>query len=70
MEALVMVRKVGGSLMVAVPKEIVAELGVKPNTKLRVEYKKPNVDLFGIYKGTKLSSFTEEDRADWPKRVD
>ena len=70
MEELVTVRKVGGSLMVVVPKEVVAQLGIKPNSKLMVDYKKPNIDLFGIFKGTKLTSFTEEDRADWPNRVD
>jgi len=69
-EELVVVRKVGGSLMVTVPKEVVESLGLKPNAKLRVDFKKPKVDLFGIYKGAKYIPFTREDRADWPDRVD
>jgi hypothetical protein len=63
-EELVTVRKVGGSLMVAVPKDVVLALGVRPKDKLRVEFKKPKIDLFGIYKGTGLTSFTEADRLD------
>ena len=70
MEELVVVRKVGGSLMVTVPKGVVDELRVKPNEKLRVEFKKPKIEGFGIYKRAKLTPFTREDRADWPNRVD
>ena len=62
MEDLVKVRKVGGSLMVVVPKEIVASLGVEANTKLRVDFKKPRLDFFGKYKG--VGEFTQEDRFD------
>lgn len=65
-----MVRKVGGSLMVTVPKEVVNALGVKSNQKLRVDFKKSKISGFGIYKGAKYTAFKREDRADWPNRID
>ncbi len=62
MEELVLVRKVGGSLMVVVPKAVVAKLGIKSEDRLKVDFKKLKLDFFGKYKG--VGEFTPEDRLD------
>lgn len=59
MEALIRTRKVGGSLMVHLPTEIVIEEGIKPNDLVRVDVEKVRKDWFGVFRG--VGHFTEED---------
>lgn len=57
-------KKIGGSIMVTIPKEIVKELNISPEEEVIIEVRKPKKSYFGALKG--LSSFTEEDRM-WPE---
>jgi antitoxin component of MazEF toxin-antitoxin module len=65
MKALVMVgcltktRKVGGSLVVTLPKELVENQNIKENQCIEITVKKCRKNGFGIFKG--MSSFTAED---------
>ncbi|MEM3126621.1 MAG: AbrB/MazE/SpoVT family DNA-binding domain-containing protein [Candidatus Woesearchaeota archaeon] len=64
MEILVKPRKVGGSLMARIPKDVVDEMSIEEGKPLIMELKKPRRDFFGILKGKKMTPFTEEDRMD------
>jgi len=57
--ALVRTRKVGGSLMVTLPKELVDEKRIREGEILEVIVKKVKKDGFGAIRG--MSSFTAED---------
>jgi len=57
--SLVKVRKVGGSLVVTVPREIVESEGIKEGELVLVEIKKAKRSWFGIANG--IGSFTAED---------
>lgn len=57
--SLVKVRKVGGSLVVTVPKEIVESEGIKEGEIVSVDIRKAKKSWFGIANG--IGSFTEED---------
>lgn len=59
MEALVKARKVGGSIMVHLPLEIVEHEGILPNELVRITIEKAHQDWFGKFKG--VGSFSEED---------
>jgi antitoxin component of MazEF toxin-antitoxin module len=52
-------RKVGGSLVVTLPKELVASKKIKEGEIVEILVKKVRKDGFGAFKG--LSSFTAED---------
>jgi len=56
---LVRTRKVGGSLMVILPKELVDEKRIREGEILEVIVKKVKKDGFGVLRG--MSSFTAED---------
>jgi len=56
---LVRTRKVGGSLMVILPKELVDEKRIREGEILEVIVKKVKKDGFGAIRG--MSSFTAED---------
>jgi antitoxin component of MazEF toxin-antitoxin module len=57
--SLVKVRKVGGSLVVTVPKEIVESEGIREGEIVLVDIKKARKSWFGIASG--IGSFTAED---------
>jgi len=57
--SLVKVRKVGGSLVVTVPKEIVESEGIKEGELVLLDIKKAKKSWFGIAAG--IGSFTAED---------
>ncbi len=59
MDALVKARKVGGSLMVRIPAEIVEVEMIRPDEVVRIEIEKIKRDWFGKFKG--VGRFTEED---------
>lgn len=52
-------RKVGGSIVVTLPKEIVETQNIKENQYVEITIKKCRIDGFGIFKG--MGSFTVED---------
>ncbi len=54
-------RKVGGSLVVTVPKEIVRSEGLVENIEVEITVKKRKRDYFGALKG--IGKFTREDKA-------
>lgn len=60
MQALSKTRKIGGSIMVTIPKNIVEQEGLVENQAVTIEVKKVRVSGFGISKG--LASFSKEDK--------
>ena len=60
MEALTRTRKLGGSLIVTIPKEVVIEEGLKENQIIKIEIKRTKKSGFGLFKG--IGSFTKEDK--------
>jgi len=62
MEGYTRIRKIGGSLMATIPKEIVKEETLRPGELVRIEIEKPKKSGFGILKG--LAPFTHEDELD------
>ena len=62
MQVIVKTRKLGGSIIAAIPSEAVKELGLKPNDILELDIKKHKKSFFGIAKG--MREFTEADRFD------
>ncbi|MBI5003184.1 AbrB/MazE/SpoVT family DNA-binding domain-containing protein [Candidatus Woesearchaeota archaeon] len=60
-------RKVGGSLMVRIPKEIADFENIHSGEMVRVEIKKVPLDCFGMFPS--LGSFKKEDKIDikWNK---
>lgn len=57
--SLVKVRKVGGSLVVTVPKEVVESEGIKEGELVLLDIKKAKKSWFGVAAG--IGSFTAED---------
>jgi len=57
--SLVKTRKVGGSLVVTLPKELVESKKVKDGEILEITIKKVRKDGFGVFKG--MTSFAAED---------
>lgn len=60
MDGLARTRKVGGSLVVTIPKEIVKEEGLREGELVRIDVKRPVTSGFGIFKGAKPFSQKEE----------
>lgn len=60
-KTLATVRRIGGSLVVTIPKEMVREEQIEENEVIEINVKKPRKDYFGALKG--IGSFTREDRA-------
>lgn len=61
MTAIARTRRIGGSLVVTIPVEIVKGEELQENQVVNITVKKRKVSGFGILKG--IISFTEEDRA-------
>ncbi len=57
--ALVRVRKVGGKLVVTIPREVAEEEGVKPGELVNLEIRKTKKSFFGAAKG--IQPFTSQD---------
>ncbi len=66
-EEQVILRKIGGSLAVTIPKDIVNKLNLKENEKINIVVNKSKKSYFGAYSG-KAPEFTEGDRID--SRID
>ena len=60
MEVLTKLRKVGGSVMARIPKEVLEEESLHPGEIVRLEVKKMKKSGFGTLKG--MRSFTKEDK--------
>ncbi len=54
MKAFVKAKKIGGSIMVRVPKEIVEEESIKEGTLVQIDVTRPRKDFFGALKGLKI----------------
>ncbi len=62
MKAIAHTRKIGGSLVVTIPKEIVKEEGLQENQTVEIKIEKIKKSGFGMFKG--LRPFTKKDEFD------
>ncbi len=53
------VRKVGGSLVVTIPRELVEEEGLRPGERVNLEVRRVRKSYFGVARG--VGPFTAED---------
>jgi antitoxin component of MazEF toxin-antitoxin module len=60
--ATVRVRRVGGSIVARIPKELVDELGIDEGELVELEVRKVRRDWFGAFKG--LKGFSREEELD------
>ena len=60
MEVLTKLRKVGGSVMARIPKEVLEHESLHPGETVKLEVKKVKISGFGIFKG--MMPFTHRDR--------
>jgi hypothetical protein len=61
-EVIVRARRLGGSLVVRIPKEIAKEKGIVEGEAIRIEIRKIKKDWFGAFPG--LGPFIKEDELD------
>lgn len=61
-ESIVRARKLGGSLVVTIPKEVAIHEGIIEGEALSIKIKKVRKDWFGALKG--VGPFTKEDELD------
>ena len=59
MEVLTKLRKVGGSVMARIPKEVLEQESLQPGETVKIEVKKVKRSGFGSLKG--IGPFTKED---------
>lgn len=62
MEVLAKLRKVGGSVMARIPKEVLEQESLRPGEIVKLEVKKVKKSGLGIFKG--MRSFTAQDEFD------
>ncbi len=62
MKAIAYTRKIGGSLVVTIPKEIVKEEGLQENEAIEVQVQRIRKSGFGLLRG--MRSFTKKDEFD------
>ena len=60
--ALVKTRKVGGSIVVSIPKEATEQEGIREGELVEIEVRKAKKDWFGALKG--VGGFSKEDELD------
>ena len=60
MEVLTKLRKVGGSVMARIPKEVLEQESLHAGETVKLEVKKAKISGFGILKG--IGSFTHKER--------
>jgi bifunctional DNA-binding transcriptional regulator/antitoxin component of YhaV-PrlF toxin-antitoxin module len=61
-KALVRSRKVGGSIVVSIPKEVAEHEGITEGELIEIDVRKARKDWFGAFKG--IGPFTKEDELD------
>ena len=59
MKAIVKAKKIGGSIMVRVPKEIVEEESITEGALIQIDVTRPKRDFFGAFKGLKMGKNDE-----------
>ncbi|MFH1751446.1 MAG: AbrB/MazE/SpoVT family DNA-binding domain-containing protein [archaeon] len=62
MEAITKTRRIGGSIVTTIPKEVAEKLKLKENELIEIEIKRVKKSFFGAIKG--IPSFKEDDRFD------
>ena len=68
MDGITTTRKIGGSFIVTIPKNIVDMESIQEGEKVRVSIEKIKETGFGLFKG--IGEFTSRDRKEmWRKRV-
>lgn len=60
MEVLAKTRKIGGSIVITIPKEVIKEQGIHEDELVEIQVKKRKKDYFGMLKG--IGEFKREDR--------
>ena len=60
MEVLIKLRKVGGSVMARIPKEVLEQESLQPGETVKLEVRKIKISGFGSLKG--LKSFTHQQK--------
>jgi len=60
LKTLARTRRIGGSLVVTIPIELVKEEQIEENELIEISVKKPRKSYFGALKG--IGSFTKKDR--------
>lgn len=60
MEAITKTRKIGGSLVITIPRIIVEEEGLKENQTIKIDIEKIKKSGFGLFKG--IGPFKKEDK--------
>lgn len=60
MEAVTKTRKIGGSLVATIPKELVEQEGLKENQIIKIDVTKLRKSGFGLFKG--LAPFKKENK--------
>lgn len=58
------VKRIGGSLMARIPSDAAKELNIKDNDEIQMDVSKKRKSYFGVFRDSKYSEFTEEDRLD------
>lgn len=61
-KAIVKSRKVGGSIVVSIPRQVAEHEGIREGELLEIEVRKAKKDWFGAFKG--IGPFTKEDELD------
>lgn len=61
-KAIVRSRKVGGSIVVSIPKKVAEHEGIQEGELIEIEVRKAKKDWFGAFKG--IGPFTREDELD------
>jgi len=61
-KALVKSRKVGGSIVVSIPKEVTEQEGIREGELVEIDVRKARKDWFGSLKG--VGRFSKEDELD------
>ena len=61
-KTLVRSRKVGGSIVVSIPKKVAEHEGIREGELLEIDVRKARKDWFGAFKG--IGPFTREDELD------
>ena len=64
-ETITKTRKVGGSLMVTIPKNIVEAEGLVEDQLVTITIQKVKTSGFGLLKGKIKGSFTKRDKLQW-----
>ena len=62
MKVVVRTRRLGGSIITRIPKEVVKKLNLEENEEIEMDVKKHKKSFFGAIKG--ITEFQEEDRFD------